>query len=61
MAVEVVYGIEKTMNGGVAMEWLFGFGFSEKLKEKEKKIGGGGGWRARSVGLLVRFGGRCGG
>lgn len=42
MAVEVVYGIEKTMNGGVAMEWLFGFGFSEKLKEKEKKIGGGG-------------------
>lgn len=63
MAVEVVYGMEKTMNGGVAMEWLFGFGFSEKLKEKEKekKMGGGGGWQARGVGLLVRFGGRCGG
>jgi hypothetical protein len=62
VAVEVVYGMEKRMNGGVAMEWLFGFGFSEKLKEKEKekKIGGGG-WRARGVGLLVRFGGRCGG
>lgn len=43
MAVGVVYGMEKSMNGGVAMEWLFGFGFSEKLKEKEKekKIGGG--------------------
>lgn len=45
MAVGVVYGMEKRMNGGVAMEWLFGFGFSEKLKEKEKemKIKGGGG------------------
>jgi len=45
VAVEVVYGMEKRMNGGVAMEWLFGFGFSEKLKEKEKekKIGGGDG------------------
>lgn len=44
VAVEVVYGMEKTMNGGVAMEWLFGLGFYEKLKEKEKemKIGGGG-------------------
>lgn len=61
MAVEVVYGMEKTMNGGVAMEWLFGFGFSEKLKEKEKEKKIGGGWRARGVGLLVRFGGRCGG
>lgn len=43
MAVGVVYGMEKRMNEGVAMEWLFGFGFPEKLKEKEKKIGGGGG------------------
>jgi len=60
VAVWVVYGMEKRMNGGVAMEWLFGFGFSEKLKEKEKKIKGGR-WRARGVGLLVRFGGRCGG
>jgi len=52
VAVGLVYGMEKRMNGGVAMEWLFGFGFSEKLKEKEKemKIKGGGEWRARGVG-----------
>lgn len=51
MAVGVVYGMEKRMNGGVAMEWLFGLGFYEKLKEKEKEMKiGGGGWRARGVG-----------
>ena len=56
VAVGVVYGMEKRMNGGVAMEWLFGLGFYEKLKEKEKemKIGGGGdgelgAWVAGSV------------
>ena len=54
------YGKEDEWRGGDGMVvriWFF-----RKIKRKgEGEEDRGGGWRARGVGLLVRFGGRCGG
>ena len=50
VAVGVVYCMENRMKGGEARVWFF-------LKIKRKGEDKGEIWRARSVGLLVRFGG----